>query len=263
MALRCWKHSRQKTGRPCVGRKGTVVSFPHCEQFVFVSERIGEACPPPPPPPSARFALQFLQRFGSFLKPLSAKNICSPAVKTNSALHSEHFRTRSWYSMSRSPLGPSRAGSGQTAHLGAGMIRDPDIRGSRARIPRACGQEAKTYTQTSLPNRGPESRKCGAEPRNERKLIRFAPLLLAQSLPRKRFFGPAFLSGLHIEAMLLDFLDDVFLLHLALETAQGIFQRFTLLDDDFSHCINSPPIRFGLDTVRCFSLVHTAPEEYR
>src|SRR5260370_38663325 len=42
IALRCWKHSRQKTGRPCVGRKVTVVSFPHCEQFVFVSERMGE-----------------------------------------------------------------------------------------------------------------------------------------------------------------------------------------------------------------------------
>src|SRR5260370_2871462 len=56
IALRCWKHSRQNTGRPCVGRKGTVVSFPHCEQFVFVSERIGEPSPPPPPP-SAPFAL--------------------------------------------------------------------------------------------------------------------------------------------------------------------------------------------------------------
>src|SRR3981189_174309 len=110
IALRCWKHSRQNTGRPCVGRTGAVVSFPHCEQFVFVSERIGEACPPPPPPPSARLALQPLQRFGSFLKPLSAKNICSPAVKTNSALHSEHFSTLSWYSMSRSPLVPCRAG---------------------------------------------------------------------------------------------------------------------------------------------------------
>src|SRR4030088_3467296 len=110
IALRCWKHSRQNTGRPCVGRKGTVVSFPHCEQFVFVSERIGEACPPPPPPPSARLALQPLQRLGSFLNPLSAKNICSPAVKTNSAPHSEHFSTLSWYSMSRSPLVPCRAG---------------------------------------------------------------------------------------------------------------------------------------------------------
>src|SRR6202023_2605940 len=127
MALRCWKHSRQKTGRPCVGRKGTVVSFPHCEQFVFVSERIGEACPPPPPPPpSARFALQFLQRFGSFLKPLSAKNICSPAVNTNSAPHSEHFRTLSWYSMSRSPWPSSsrRKGAPCTTGPGAGF-RDP------------------------------------------------------------------------------------------------------------------------------------------
>jgi hypothetical protein len=35
-------------------------------------------------------------------------------------------------------------------------------------------------------------------------------------------------------------------LHLALETPQGILQGFTLLDDDFSHFINSPPIRFGL-----------------
>src|SRR5277367_98107 len=87
MARRCWKHSRQKTGRPCVGRKGTVVSLPHCEQLVLVSERMGEAAPPPP---SARLALQPLQRFGSFLKPLSAKNICSPPVNTNSAPHSEH-----------------------------------------------------------------------------------------------------------------------------------------------------------------------------
>src|SRR5882757_2541204 len=95
MARRCWKHSRQKTGRPWVGRKGTVVSFPHWEQLVLVSARIVELPPPPPLlPPSARLALHALQRLGSFLKPLSAKNICSPAVKTNSALHSAHFRTR-------------------------------------------------------------------------------------------------------------------------------------------------------------------------
>src|SRR6266403_5260988 len=101
MARRCWKHSRQKTGRPWVGRKGTVVSFPHWEQLVLVSARIVELPPPPPLlPPSARLALHALQRLGSFLKPLSAKNICSPAVKTNSALHSAHFRTLSWYSMS-------------------------------------------------------------------------------------------------------------------------------------------------------------------
>src|SRR6202043_354207 len=119
------------------GRKGTVVSLPHCEQLVFVSERICNPPATPGPAPSARLALQPLQRFGSFLKPLSAKNICSPAVNTNSAPHSEHFRTRSWYSMSRSPLRPSRGrGSADTEPL-ALFVRDTDIRERRARIPRA------------------------------------------------------------------------------------------------------------------------------
>ena len=35
--LRDWKHSRQKTGRPCVGRNGTVVCFPQPEQVAWVS----------------------------------------------------------------------------------------------------------------------------------------------------------------------------------------------------------------------------------
>jgi len=79
-------------------------------------------------------------------------------------------------------------------------------------------------------------------------LIRFPPLLLAQSLPRKRFFCPALLAGFHVETVLLDFLDDVLLLHLALETPQGIFQGFTLLDDDFSHFIKFTPnpVRIGI-----------------
>jgi hypothetical protein len=79
-----------------VGLNGTVVSFPHCEQVVFVSVRWKFDTWPAV---SARFALQDLHRLGSFLKPLSAKNICSPAVKTNSAPHSAHFRTLSRYSI--------------------------------------------------------------------------------------------------------------------------------------------------------------------
>ena len=78
-----------------------------------------------------------------------------------------------------------------------------------------------------------------------RCLVLLATLLLAQSLPRKRFFCTAFLAGLHIEAVLLDFLDDIFLLHLALETPQGIFQRFILLNNDFCQC-TSPQFWFGL-----------------
>src|SRR5262245_14978531 len=115
MARRCWKHSRQKTGRPCVGRKGTVVSLPHCEQLVLVSARTGVE---DPPTASARLALQDLQRLGSFLKPLSAKNICSPAVNTNSAPHSAHFRTLSWYSMQAFPPGPRMVGTRRLCYAG-------------------------------------------------------------------------------------------------------------------------------------------------
>src|SRR5580700_7520392 len=110
---RCWKHSRQNTGRPCVGLKGTVVSLPHCEQTVLVSTR----CIFPEPEPALmlcpRFPLHALHRLGSFLKPLSAKNICSPAVKTNSAEQSAHFKILSLYSICHSRLG--RRGSG-TVH---------------------------------------------------------------------------------------------------------------------------------------------------
>src|SRR5579885_3837713 len=157
---RCWKHSRQNTGRPCVGRKGTVVSFPHCEQVVLVSALGAE---PPPPPPSARFALQPLHRFGSFLNPLSAKNICSPAVNTNSAPHSEHFSTLSWNSMTPLPLDPYRAGGrapAPRAEWGLGPV--PGKR--RARIPGACGRRIGTNTQLALPDRGliPEVRRRNA-----------------------------------------------------------------------------------------------------
>src|SRR5882762_7744260 len=163
MARRCWKHSRQKTGRPCVGRKGTVVSLPHWEQLVFVSARIGEAPPPPPMPPSARLALQALQRLGSFLKPLSAKNICSPAVKTNSALHSAHFRTLSWYSIEPLSLDPEGQRMGALCTMGLGTWGIALARGTRE-SPWACGHEAATETQ-HLCLTGPDSRKCGAEPR--------------------------------------------------------------------------------------------------
>src|SRR5579863_9587135 len=142
MARRCWKHSRQNTGRPCVGRKGTVVSLPHCEQLVLVSARIGEV-PPPPPTDSARFALQDLQRFGSFLKPLSAKNICSPAVKTNSALHSEHFRTLSWYSMEAFPPEPQLEGTRRLCTKG--RVMKGYLSGGTGLGSWACGRDSANF----------------------------------------------------------------------------------------------------------------------
>src|SRR3954467_15125544 len=95
--FRDWKHSRQKTGRPCVGRNGTVVSLPHAEQLVTVSTRSRATVAPGGR--LALLALQDLQRFGSFVKCLSAKNCCSPAVQTKSAPQSTHVRVLSWNSI--------------------------------------------------------------------------------------------------------------------------------------------------------------------
>jgi hypothetical protein len=68
----------------------------HSEQVVRVSGRtLG--------PPLARFALHCLQCFGSFLNCLSWKKNCSPAVNTNSAPQSMHFKTLSLKSMADFP----------------------------------------------------------------------------------------------------------------------------------------------------------------
>jgi hypothetical protein len=40
--------------------------------------------------------------------------------------------------------------------------------------------------------------------------------------------------------MLLDILDDVFLLHFSLEPAESTFNRLALLDFDFSHASHTP-----------------------
>src|SRR5205809_5035470 len=63
--------------------------------------------PAPPAGRAARLLLQPLQRFGSFLKFLSAKNCCSPAVQTNSVAQSTHLRIRSWNSIGRYLVGRS------------------------------------------------------------------------------------------------------------------------------------------------------------
>src|SRR5262249_24776908 len=82
-------------------------------------------------------------------------------------------------------------------------------------------------------------------------------------LPRKRFLCPAFLTGLHVEAVLLDFLDDVFLLHLALETPQCVFQRLALLNDDFGHCVTSPQSRFRIPALQSLAVAGPAHFNYR
>lgn len=64
-------------------------------------------------------------------------------------------------------------------------------------------------------------------------LVLLPARLLAIALTRQGFLHPLFLAGLQIEGVPFDLLDNVFLLHLPLEAAKGIFQRFALLDPYF------------------------------
>ena len=66
-------------------------------------------------------------------------------------------------------------------------------------------------------------------------LVLLPPLLFAQPLARKSLFRAPLFTRLHVVTVFLDLLDDVFLLHLALEPAQGIFQRLTFLNTYFGH----------------------------
>jgi hypothetical protein len=140
--------------------------LPHAEQVVCVSTRSRET--EPDVIRVARFALQPLHRFGSFLNCLSAKKSCSPAVQMNSAPQSTHLRDLSWNSIGR-----------HLDHAGA--------------------------------------------------LFRFASELFSVPLPRQCLLGTALITRLQIEGVLLDVLDDVFLLNLSLKPTEGALNGLAFL----------------------------------
>jgi hypothetical protein len=74
-------------------------------------------------------------------------------------------------------------------------------------------------------------------------LLGFASKLLAITLSRQRLFRPAFVARLQVEGVLLDVLDDVFLLNLALEAAECTFDGLAFLYFDFSHELQHPLTR--------------------
>src|SRR4029450_395126 len=129
--FRDWKHSRQNTGRPCVGRNGTVVSFPQAEQFVVVSTR-SRPIEAPADGRDARLALHDLHRFGSFLKFLSAKKSCSPAVQMNSVPQSTQLSVLSWNSIGPTYLSPTRPPAPARASAARG-VRSVKRTGTRVR----------------------------------------------------------------------------------------------------------------------------------
>jgi hypothetical protein len=75
-------------------------------------------------------------------------------------------------------------------------------------------------------------------------LLRFASDLLAVPLSGKRLLGPELVTRLEIEGVLLNILDDVFLLHFALEAAERTFDGLAFLDLDFSHALKHPLTRY-------------------
>jgi hypothetical protein len=65
------------------------------------------------------------------------------------------------------------------------------------------------------------------------RLLAFPTLLLARAFPGERLFGSALVAGLQIKGVFLDVLDDVFLLHLSLETAQRALNGLAFLNLHF------------------------------
>jgi hypothetical protein len=64
--------------------------------------------------------------------------------------------------------------------------------------------------------------------------------LFASALASERSFHALFLTGFQVKGVALNFLDDVFLLHFALETAKRILEGFALLQSNFRQT-NTPP----------------------
>ncbi len=71
-------------------------------------------------------------------------------------------------------------------------------------------------------------------------LVLFFARFLASSLASESSLDTLFLAGLQVEGVALDLLDNVFLLHLALETAQSVLEGFTLLKPYFCQT-DTPP----------------------
>jgi hypothetical protein len=56
------------------------------------------------------------------------------------------------------------------------------------------------------------------------------------------FLDTFFFAGLQVKGVALNLLDHIFLLHLALETSQRIFEGFTLLNPDFRQTNYTPKL---------------------
>jgi hypothetical protein len=72
------------------------------------------------------------------------------------------------------------------------------------------------------------------------RLLQLPSQLLPIALACQRLLGSPLITRLQIEGMLLDVLDDVFLLYLALEPSESALDGLPLLDFDFRHAATPP-----------------------
>ena len=89
-------------------------------------------------------------------------------------------------------------------------------------------------------NRGQVNERSVQTARTLAQLLGLAPLLLAIALAREGLLRPALVARLQVEGVLLDVLDDVFLLHLPFETAERAFNGLAFLNLYFCQG-NTPP----------------------
>jgi hypothetical protein len=70
--------------------------------------------------------------------------------------------------------------------------------------------------------------------------VLFLANFLTGALASERGFYAFLLTGLQVKGVALDLLDNVFLLHFALEAAQGVLEGFPLLQSNFRQT-DTPP----------------------
>jgi hypothetical protein len=93
----------------------------------------------------------------------------------------------------------------------------------------------------------PPARSCLERLRCCDCLVLLTPLLLTETLTREGLLCATLFPRLHVVAVLLDFLDDVFRLHLPFEAPESVFQRLTLLNYNFCHAYSPPSLFLDLD----------------
>ncbi len=222
------------------------------------------------PKTETRLFLQVLHRLGSFLKFLSRKNSCSPAVKTKSVPQSMHFNILSWnsiedalpsnhipapcYLRQRIALTQGCAGlcfipldnvrncpwtrpATPEPRVVTDLISKPVVRSRR--LP-------PTGMRRVVVNSG--KRRLGEAAPSAVLILLFASFFSA-SLTRQRFLDALFLAGFQIKGVTLNLLDNVFLLHFPLEPAERIFEGLPLLQSNFRQRNYTPKlVLFGPDS---------------